>query len=125
VDLAEEAVQQLTQATNPAAFFVNIIPACMCHVQARFRQWLVLTVSRQVRYVPEWFPGAGFQTTAKEWAATLNDLAERPFAYVKSQMVIFIFPFDRHDGLLRVLMNRRLEWTFLHTRRSFWTRTAL
>ncbi|KAK7449241.1 hypothetical protein VKT23_013386 [Stygiomarasmius scandens] len=66
VDLAEEAVQQLTQATNPAAFFVNIIPA--------------------LRYVPEWFPGAGFKKTAKEWAATLNDLAERPFAYVKSQM---------------------------------------
>jgi hypothetical protein len=40
-----------------------------------------------VRHIPEWFPGAGFQKTAKKMRKTLNDLAERPFAFVKSQMV--------------------------------------
>ncbi|THU97021.1 cytochrome P450 [Dendrothele bispora CBS 962.96] len=66
VDLAEKAVQQLVQAINPATFFVNVVPA--------------------LRHLPEWFPGGSFQKTAREWAATLDDLAGKPFAFVKSQM---------------------------------------
>jgi hypothetical protein len=30
VDLAEEAVEELTQTTSPTAFYVNVIPACAC-----------------------------------------------------------------------------------------------
>ncbi|THU90251.1 cytochrome P450, partial [Dendrothele bispora CBS 962.96] len=37
-------------------------------------------------HLPEWFPGGSFQKTAREWAATLDDLAGKPFAFVKSQM---------------------------------------
>ncbi|KAF5372608.1 hypothetical protein D9758_005196 [Tetrapyrgos nigripes] len=66
VDLAEEAVEDLTQTTSPAAFFVNVIPA--------------------LRHVPEWFPGAGFQKTARKMRKTLNDLADKPLEYVRSQM---------------------------------------
>lgn len=40
----------------------------------------------QVRYVPEWFPGTGWKQTAKDWHATLQSIAERPYAFVKHQM---------------------------------------
>ena len=40
-----------------------------------------------VKHVPEWFPGASFQKTAKTWAKTLADTVEKPFQFVKGQMV--------------------------------------
>lgn len=43
-----------------------------------------------VRYVPDWFPGASFKRKAKKWHASLNEMADRPFEYVKKQMVSVI-----------------------------------
>lgn len=39
-----------------------------------------------VRYLPEWFPGAGFQSKAREWRSTLDKLAEQPYVFVQQQM---------------------------------------
>lgn len=38
-----------------------------------------------VKYLPTWFPGAGFQRTAREWRHNLTSLAERPYAFVLHQ----------------------------------------
>ena len=39
-----------------------------------------------VSYLPEWCPGTGFKRTARQWRATLTELTERPYAFVKHQM---------------------------------------
>lgn len=39
-----------------------------------------------VRYVPDWIPGAGFKKLAKEWNATIQELAEKPMRFVKQEM---------------------------------------
>jgi hypothetical protein len=39
-----------------------------------------------VKYIPDWFPGAGFKQTAKEWNKTLVDLVEKPYRFVKQRM---------------------------------------
>jgi hypothetical protein len=39
-----------------------------------------------VRYLPEWMPGAGFKKTARQWHATLMELAEKPMQFVKQEM---------------------------------------
>jgi hypothetical protein len=40
-----------------------------------------------VRYLPDWFPGTGFKRTAREWAETLDELNERPYAFVQHQVL--------------------------------------
>ena len=40
-----------------------------------------------VRYLPEWFPGAGFKTTAKQWRESLQRLVNDPFDLVKKEVV--------------------------------------
>ena len=40
-----------------------------------------------MRYLPRWFPGAGFQDIARKMRADLVELYDVPFDYVKSQMV--------------------------------------
>ena len=47
-------------------------------------------LSQTVRYVPEWFPGAGWKTKAKRYAKLLDFMTETPHQFVKDQMVSVI-----------------------------------
>jgi hypothetical protein len=40
-----------------------------------------------VRYVPSWVPGVQFKKLAEEWSQLSAQLFDRPFEYVKEQMV--------------------------------------
>ena len=39
-----------------------------------------------MRYLPDWIPGAGFKRLARQWASELNDVAEKPYAFVQHQI---------------------------------------
>ncbi|KAK7024506.1 hypothetical protein VNI00_016259 [Paramarasmius palmivorus] len=66
IDIAEKALDVFLNALNPGAFAVDSLP------------WL--------KYVPEWFPGAGFKRKAKEWRKIYQDLANQPFAVTRNEL---------------------------------------
>ncbi|KAG7451809.1 cytochrome P450 [Guyanagaster necrorhizus] len=66
VELAERTVNQLSLATTSGGFLVNLIPILI--------------------HIPDWFPGAGFKRTAREWASALNEFVEKPHNYVKQEI---------------------------------------
>ncbi|KAE9372779.1 putative cytochrome P450 oxidoreductase OrdA-like protein [Stipitochalara longipes BDJ] len=66
VELAGKSLEEFAKAAVPGVWLVDIMPF--------------------LRYLPDWFPGTGFKRTAREWRATLTDLTERPYAFVKHQM---------------------------------------
>ena len=66
--IAEEALNGLSEAGVPGAFWVDLIPL--------------------LKYVPSWFPGAGFQKKAARWREVNNAMAEKPFRHVKEQLVL-------------------------------------
>ncbi|THH26899.1 hypothetical protein EUX98_g7292 [Antrodiella citrinella] len=66
LELVTVAIDQFTASTSPGAFLVDVLPA--------------------LRYVPKWFPGAGFQKTADIWRKNLTDMTEIPFKFVQEQM---------------------------------------
>ncbi|KAK7061237.1 O-methylsterigmatocystin oxidoreductase [Favolaschia claudopus] len=66
VDLQQEAMQRLSEAAIPGRFMVNIFP------------WL--------KYVPAWFPGAGFQYYFRDTRRLLNEMKAEPFEYVKENI---------------------------------------
>ncbi|KAL5476745.1 hypothetical protein ACEPAI_2931 [Sanghuangporus weigelae] len=66
VKIAEEAMLGFSRASEPGAYIVD-----------RF-SWL--------KYVPEWFPGAGFKIEARRMREDLERLYNVPFDFVKSQM---------------------------------------
>lgn len=39
-----------------------------------------------MKYVPSWFPGAGFKRLAREWKANLETVADKPYAFVKRRV---------------------------------------
>jgi len=65
--IAEEAVNGAKQAAVPGAFLVDLLPI--------------------LKYVPSWFPGAGFQKKAAHWRKVNETMTEKPFRYVEEQLV--------------------------------------
>ena len=63
--VAEEAVKGVIEASG--AFWVDMFPV--------------------LKYVPSWFPGAGFQKKAAHWRELNKTLIEKPFRYAKEQLV--------------------------------------
>jgi hypothetical protein len=67
ISIAEEALDGLATAGVPGAFWVDLFPI--------------------LKYVPSWFPGAGFKKKAERWRAVNHTMAERPFRHVQEQLV--------------------------------------
>ena len=65
--VAEEASKGVSEAGVPGAFWVDVFPV--------------------LKYVPSWFPGAGFQKKAAHWRKVNKSMIEKPFRYVKEQLV--------------------------------------
>lgn len=40
-----------------------------------------------MKYIPEWLPGAGFKRTARKWNRTFQEAVNKPFDFVKLQLV--------------------------------------
>ena len=40
-----------------------------------------------VKYIPEWFPGAGFQTKARSWKKLTREMVDFPFEAAKNAIV--------------------------------------
>ncbi|KAN0076772.1 Cytochrome P450 [Tylopilus felleus] len=66
VELAELANSQLSKATTPGANYVDIMPF--------------------LKYIPSWFPGAGFKKTAAEYAVVAHAALETPHKHAVSQL---------------------------------------
>jgi hypothetical protein len=78
ISIAEEALNGAAEAGIPGAFWVDMFPI--------------------LKYVPSWFPGAGFQKKAARWREATNTMADKPFRHVQEQLVQVYFLKD--DELL-------------------------
>ncbi|KDQ53896.1 hypothetical protein JAAARDRAFT_38867 [Jaapia argillacea MUCL 33604] len=63
VTISEEAVESVSLASLPGAFLVDFIPI--------------------LKYVPAWFPGAGFKRKAEEWRRLKDRFINEPFDVTK------------------------------------------
>ncbi|SCN87775.1 related to O-methylsterigmatocystin oxidoreductase [Fusarium fujikuroi] len=61
-----KVVDEFGIAAKPGAFMVDLIPI--------------------LKYIPDWFPGASFKTTAKQWRSNLESSVEEPAAFVEHQV---------------------------------------
>ena len=67
ITLAEEALQGVAEAGIPGTFLVDLLPV--------------------LKYVPSWFPGAGFKRKAARYAAVNAEVVDQPFKIVQRKMV--------------------------------------
>jgi hypothetical protein len=67
ISIAEQAFEGVAEAGVPGAFLVDLLPV--------------------LKYVPSWFPGAGFKRKAARWRACIREMLERPYHRVKGELV--------------------------------------
>ena len=82
ISIAEEVASAIGEAGIPGAFLVDLFPI--------------------LKYVPSWFPGAGFQKKAARWREIIHNMANKPFCHVQEQLVRV--PLLRAHELLRVII---------------------
>ncbi|KAF7358497.1 hypothetical protein MVEN_00900400 [Mycena venus] len=68
IQMAETAMHDASNASIPGAFLVDTFPA--------------------LKYVPSWFPGAGFKRKAKEWRKVVHEVLEKPFQETKRNIAM-------------------------------------
>lgn len=67
VKAGELAIHGLVTAAVPGRFLVDVLPI--------------------LKYVPEWMPGAGFQTKAREWKNWTRAMVDVPYEAAKKNIV--------------------------------------
>ena len=67
IALAEETVRSAAEAGIPGTFLVDLLPV--------------------LKYVPSWFPGAGFKRKAARYAAVNAEVVDQPFKIIQRKMV--------------------------------------
>ena len=67
VELVDTAMEQFSISSTPGAFLVDVFPL--------------------LRYVPEWFPGAGWKKNVAPWKSKLTEMTDVPFNFVTARMV--------------------------------------
>jgi hypothetical protein len=67
VEIAEEALEGINEATAPGKFLVEIFPI--------------------MKHIPSWFPGAGWKRKAHYWRDINREVRLKSFNLVKDQVV--------------------------------------
>ena len=83
VQLIGTAAKDFYEATKPGKWFVDVFPFCGC--LSTFLTTLIRSLL--VKYVPSWFPGAGFKKTAEQYRKVNMDQTDLPFQFVIKGMV--------------------------------------
>lgn len=95
IAIAEKALRCASETGVPGNFLVDSFPFREfngIHPLLCYDDVDLLMGIYSVKYVPEWFPGAGFQTQAKEWSKQVTTMVDMPFEVVKQQIVrILVF----------------------------------
>jgi hypothetical protein len=85
ISIAEEVLNGIIEAGIPGTFWVDFFPI--------------------LKYVPSWFPGAGFQKKAAHWRGFVNTMADKPFRHVQEQLVYKFF-FWAHELLWTMILQK-------------------
>ncbi|OAA38298.1 Cytochrome P450 [Metarhizium rileyi] len=96
VALIDCSSHQLGQAGVPGAWTVDIIPA--------------------LKYLPSWFPGAGFQKTAKQFRKVAEQMANVPYRFVQQHMASGTHKESFVSGLIKQLREETTQCETLTAR---------
>ncbi|KAG2007202.1 cytochrome P450 [Coprinopsis cinerea AmutBmut pab1-1] len=85
---AEEIVDRIATAVTPGRYMVNVFPI--------------------LKYVPSWFPGAGWKRHLLKGAAITEKIITRPFKDARARLVSVVVSFDRYSTILGTASERSL-----------------
>lgn len=85
VNLANKAMHEFSLAVEGGAWAVDSLPICSYQITPDQFSTDILCIV--VRWIPAWVPGAGFQSSARQFKNTVTDFLTVPVDFVRDQMV--------------------------------------
>jgi len=120
VHIIEEGFRLSNNLVVPGKYWVEFMPFCQCYLelnaQCAYFHSLILYA---VRFVPDWFPGAGFKRYAKRAARAMSDIDLRPFVWAKKEIVKIVI--THYSRRLIFFVSRRLETMLTHSPRNIFS----
>ena len=89
VHLLEKTFPLMASITTPGKYLVEFLPIRMYFPIYSCKVWF--TIHSTVRFIPDWFPGAGFKRRAKEVGRETSIIERVPFDWAKAQIVRRIY----------------------------------
>lgn len=114
VQLVDEAMDQFSETTAANAFLVDVFPISE-HIAYHVR-YQNLDHSFSVKYIPSWFPGAGWKRKASLYHSTLQSMLNTPFDWVKQEMVTRLSPLQVSFTEMHRQVNGTARPSFIRTR---------
>ena len=87
LQIASKGGKTIAAAGPVGAHLVDLIPICKCYIFVDGFESFSDISNYPVRFIPDWFPGAGFKTQLALWSKTYSDMEDVPLDFVKKQMV--------------------------------------
>lgn len=94
-----EASHAIAAVMVPGKFLADVIPIRACLRTQKVIYWYLMDLLI-VRYIPDWFPGAGFKALANEARDKFKTSVGGPFEYVKNAMKVRSRGISRSDCVL-------------------------
>lgn len=94
-----EASHAIAAVMVPGKFLADVIPIRACLRTQKVIYWYLMDLLI-VRYIPDWFPGAGFKALANEARDKFKTSVGGPFEYVKNAMKVRSRGSSRSDCVL-------------------------
>lgn len=85
IHMANLALERFSIAGTPGAWLVDMMPIRE-FILVVFIECALVTILIAVKFIPAWFPGAGFKHKAQMWKKNLEDVADRPYKFVQKCM---------------------------------------
>ena len=89
VHLLEKTFLLAASIIIPGKFLVEFVPIRMYFFHIFIKEWF--DIHPTVRFLPDWFPGAGFKRQAKEVGRETSNIDCVPFDWAKTQIVSRIY----------------------------------
>lgn len=89
LEAAEEGVECLSEIVNAGSYLVDSVPIRKNSAPVSASAGGLSDLLKTVKYLPEWFPGAGFKRQAAHWKEKVDALHLRPFEVAKKNWVGF------------------------------------
>ena len=105
VHLVDQMMEEFSLAAAPMAWAVDIIPA--------------------LQYLPEGFPGASFQKTARKWRKSIQASAYIPYRFVRKQMSSFTNQPSYVSKLIQQLSDDKSKFSPEDEEAIIWTAASL
>jgi hypothetical protein len=87
IDISEKALHAMACTGNRGSFLVDSLPLCVSRILRHFLTYTLTIHPFSLKYVPEFFPGAGFKKQAREWSKVVDAMPHVPYDFVKKARV--------------------------------------